>query len=190
MRYNRRLMFYPVMMKVKGERCLVVGGGAVALQKARALKRAGALVTAVSPEFSPAFRRLKVRRVARPYRPGDLAGCVLAIAGTDDPRVNRRVSQGCRRRGIPVNVVDVPDLCSFIVPSILRRGPVVVAFSTGGQSPPLAKALRRHLESTLPRSLGKTAARLGAARRMILRALPPSRGRTRLLKGLVRTGAP
>ncbi len=190
MRYNRGPMYYPVMMKVKGEPCLVVGGGAVALQKARALKRAGALVTAVSPDFSPAFRRLNVRRIARPFRPGDLNGCVLVIAGTDDPDVNRRVHEGCRKRGIPVNVVDVPELCSFIVPSILRRGPVVVAFSTGGQSPPLAKALRRHLEATLPRSLGKKAARLGAARRLILRALPPSPGRSRLLKGLVRTEAP
>lgn len=183
-------MYYPVMMKVKGEPCLVVGGGAVALQKARALKRAGARVTAVSPAFSPAFRRLQVRRLTRAFRPDDLDGCRLVIAGTDSADVNRRVSQGCRRRGIPVNVVDVPELCSFIVPSILRRGPVVVAFSTGGQSPPLAKALRRHLEATLPRSIGKAATRLGAARRLILRALPPSRGRTRLLKGLVRTGAP
>jgi len=190
MRYNRRPVYYPVMMKVQGERCLVVGGGTVALQKARALKRAGASVTAVSPDFSPAFRRLQVRRLVRPFRPADLKGCVLVIAGTDDPRVNRRVHQGCRRRGIPVNVVDVPELCSFIVPSILRRGPVVVAFSTGGQSPPLAKALRRHLEATLPRSLGRRAARLGKARRLILRALPPSPQRRRMLKGLVRTEAP
>ena len=93
----------------------------------------------------------------------------------------------CHRRSIPVNVVDVPELCSFIVPSILRRGPVVIAISTGGQSPPLAKALRRHLGAILPRTLGKTAARLGVARRRILKALPPSPARTRLLKGLVRS---
>ncbi|MBV8880990.1 MAG: bifunctional precorrin-2 dehydrogenase/sirohydrochlorin ferrochelatase [Planctomycetaceae bacterium] len=174
------------MLKVKGEPCLVVGGGAVALQKARALRRAGADVTAVSPDFSPAFRRLDVRRVRRRFRPADVRGQVLVIAGTDSPAVNQAVSTACRRRSIPVNVVDVPELCSFIVPSIVRRGPVVVAISTGGQSPPLAKALRRHLDATLPRTLGRTAARLGAARRKILRALPPSPARTRLLKGLVR----
>ena len=85
-----------------------------------------------------------------------------------------------------MNVVDVPELCSFIVPAIVRRGPVVIAVSTGGQSPSLAKALRRRIESILPASLGKTALRLGAARRKILRALPPSPARSRLLRSLVR----
>jgi len=179
-------MYYPVMLRVKDEPCLVVGGGAVALQKARALRRAGADVTAVSPEFSPAFLKLPVRRVRRRFRTGDVRGMVLVIAGTDSRAVNEAVYKACRRRSIPVNVVDVPALCSFIVPSILRRGPVIVAVSTGGQSPSLAKALRRQLEAILPRSLGKTAVRLGAARRRILRALPPSPARTRLLKGLVR----
>jgi len=182
-------MYYPVMLKVKGEPCLVVGGGAVALQKARALRRAGADVTAVSPAFSPAFRRLKVRRIRRAFRGDDVRGRALVIAGTDAPDVNRAVYKACRRRGIPVNVVDVPELCSFIVPSILRRGPVVIAISTGGQSPPLAKALRKQLDAFLPRSLGRTARGLGAARRKILRILPPSPRRTRLLKGLVRAGA-
>src|SRR5258707_8314875 len=106
-------MFYPVMLKVKGEPCLVVGGGAVALQKARALKRAGADVTAVSPGFSPAFRRLNVRRVLRGFRSSDVRGRVLVIAGTDSPKVNQAVYKACRRLGIPVNVVDVPELCSF-----------------------------------------------------------------------------
>lgn len=183
-------MFYPVMLRVQGESCLVVGGGAVALQKARALKRAGALVTAVSPNFSPAFKRLGIRRVERRFRPADVHGRVLVVAGTDSADVNQAVYKACRRRGIPVNVVDVPELCSFIVPSIVRRGPVVIAISTGGQSPPLAKALRRQLEAILPRTLGKTALRLGAARRKILRILPPSPARTRLLKSLVRVGGP
>jgi uroporphyrin-III C-methyltransferase/precorrin-2 dehydrogenase/sirohydrochlorin ferrochelatase len=179
-------MYYPLMLKVKGESCLVVGGGAVALQKVRALRKAGADVTVISPSFAPALRRLAVRRVRRPFRPGDVAGRILAIAATDSADVNRAVSAACRKRGIPVNVVDVPELCSFIVPSILRRGPVVIAVSTGGQSPSLAKSLRRQLEAIVPASLGRTALRLGAARRKILRALPPSPARTRLLKGLVR----
>jgi siroheme synthase-like protein len=179
-------VYYPILLKVKREPCLVVGGGAVALQKARALRRAGAEVTAVSPRFSPAFGRLDVRRIRRRFRPADVLGQILVIAATDSPDTNQAVFKACRRRSIPVNVVDVPELCSFIVPSILRRGPVVIAVSTGGQSPPLAKALRLHLDAILPRTLGKTAERLGVARRKILRALPPSPARTRLLKGLVR----
>jgi uroporphyrin-III C-methyltransferase/precorrin-2 dehydrogenase/sirohydrochlorin ferrochelatase len=179
-------MYYPLMLKVKGEPCLVVGGGAVALQKARALRKAGADVTAVSPAFSPAFQRLAVRRLRRRFRAGDVAGRVLVIAATDSPEVNRAVFDAAVARRIPVNVVDVPELCSFIVPAIVRRGPVVVAISTGGQSPSLAKALRRQIESILPPSLGKTALRLGEARRRILRAVPPSPARTRLLRSLVR----
>ena len=179
-------MYYPLMLKVKGEPCLVVGGGPVALQKARALRKAGADVTAVSPDFTAAFRRLSLRRIHRGFRARDVAGRILVIAATDSPQVNRAVSGACRKRGIPVNVVDVPELCTFIVPSILRRGPVVLAISTSGQSPSLAKALRRRLGAILPASLGRTARRLGAARRRILRALPPSPARTRLLKGLVR----
>src|SRR6188508_23706 len=131
-------MYYPLMLKVKDEPCLVVGGGAVALQKARALRRAGAAVVAVSPSFSPPFRRLAVRRLRRRFRAGDVAGHVLVIAATDSPDVNRAVFAAASARGIPVNVVDVPELCSFIVPAIVRRGPVVVAVSTGGQSPSLA----------------------------------------------------
>ena len=179
-------MYYPLMLKVKGEPCLVVGGGSVALQKARALRKAGADVTAVSPAFTPAFERLKVRRIRRPFRTGDVARRILVIAATDSPKVNRAVFSACRKRGIPVNVVDVPELCSFIVPSILRRGPVVIAVSTSGESPSLAKQLRRRLDAILPRSLGRLARRLGTARRRILRALPPSPARTRLLKGLLR----
>jgi uroporphyrin-III C-methyltransferase/precorrin-2 dehydrogenase/sirohydrochlorin ferrochelatase len=186
MRYNRRPMYYPLMLKVKDEPCLVVGGGPIALQKARALRKAGARVTVVSPAFSPSFGRLAVRRIRRKFRVADLRGQVLVIAGTDSPHVNRAVSHACRARSIPVNVVDVPELCSFIVPSILRLGPVVIAVSTSGQSPPLAKALRRHLEAILPASLGRTARRLGAARRKLLRVLPPSADRTRRLKNLVR----
>jgi uroporphyrin-III C-methyltransferase/precorrin-2 dehydrogenase/sirohydrochlorin ferrochelatase len=179
-------MYYPLMLKVKGEPCLVVGGGPVALQKARALRKAGADVTAVSPAFSPAFERLRVRRLRRRFRAADVARRILVIAATDSAEVNRTVFRACRKRGIPVNVVDVPELCSFIVPSILRRGPLLIAISTSGQSPSLAKALRRRLGAILPASLGRVARRLGAARRRILRVLPPSKARTRLLKGLVR----
>jgi siroheme synthase-like protein len=180
------LMYYPVSLKVGGERCLVVGGGDVALRKAKTLARAGALLTVISPELLPGFRALRAAVRRRAFRAGDVEGHVLAIAATDAPEVNRAVFQACRRRGIPVNVVDVPELCSFIVPSVARRGPVTVAVSTEGLSPSLAKALRERLEEVLPASLGGLARRLGARRRKILSGTPPSPGRTRRLKALVR----
>lgn len=179
-------MYFPVSLKVGGERCLVVGGGAVALQKARALAKAGARLTVVSPALRAGFRRLRGEIRRRRFRAGDVAGHVVVIAATNDPSANRAVFEACRRRGIPVNVVDVPELCSFIVPSVARRGPVTVAVSTAGLSPSLAKALRERLEEVLPASLGPLARRLGARRARLLRSLPASADRTRRLKALVR----
>jgi siroheme synthase-like protein len=179
-------MVFPVSLKIDGARCLVVGGGKVALQKARALARGGARLTVVSPELAPAFKRLEARYLRRPFRPSDATGQFLAIAATDDSEVNRAVHRECLRRGVLVNVVDVPALCTFIVPSVVRRGPVTLAISTDGESPALAKALRKDLERLYPRSLGRFARTVGRARRRILRALPPSEARTRILKGLAR----
>jgi uroporphyrin-III C-methyltransferase/precorrin-2 dehydrogenase/sirohydrochlorin ferrochelatase len=176
-------MYFPASLKVGGERCLVVGGGAVALRKARALRRAGARVVAVGPAFSPGFARI-AELVRRPFRASDVRGAALVVSATDDPGVNRAVHAACRRRGIPVNVVDVPELCTFIVPSVVRRGPVTVAVSTGGLSPSLAQALRREIQRLLPASLGPLARRLGRERRRLLRFLPASPARTRLLKRL------
>ncbi len=179
-------MYFPVSLRVGGEPCLVVGGGRVALQKTRSLLASGARVTVVSPEPAAAFRRLRVDLLRRRFRAGDVDGRVLAIAATDVPAVNRAVFDACRRRGIPVNVVDVPELCTFIVPSVARRGPVTVSVSTGGLSPSLAKALRERLEALLPASLGLLARRLGANRRRLLRTMPPSSERARRIAALLR----
>jgi siroheme synthase-like protein len=178
-------VYFPVSLKIEGTPCLVVGGGAVALQKTRALRRAGARVTVVSPRLHPGFKRLGVRHLRRAYRKTDLKGTFLVIAATDDPSTNRSVHLACARRGVLVNVVDVPALCTFIVPAVVRRGPVTLAISTDGASPALAKALRKDLEGLYPRSLGMFARGVGKARRRVLRALPASKARTRVLKGLV-----
>jgi siroheme synthase-like protein len=179
-------VFYPVSLKVGGQSCLVVGGGAVALKKARALVRSGARVTAVSPAFDPGFRSLKIRRVKRPFRAADVRGVFLVISATDESAVNRAVHAACLRRRTLVNVVDKPELCTFIVPSVLRRGDVTVSISTGGKSPGLAQALRKHIERLTPRGIGPLARRIGAERARILRALGPSPERTRRLRRLVR----
>lgn len=177
-------MYFPVSLRIGGAPCLVVGGGTVALRKARALLRAGARLTVVSPRLCSGFKRLNARHLRRRFRAGDVHGAFLAVAATDDPTANREVHRACLRRGVLVNVVDVPELCTFIVPSVVRRGPVTLAVSTDGVSPALAKALRKDLERLYPRSLGRLARQVGRARRRILRALPPSGSRTRLLKSL------
>lgn len=151
--------FLPIFVNVKGRLCLVVGGGEVAHRKASVLLDAGARIRAVAPEFSDAFAQLPgVECVTARFQPSHLDGTALVIAATDDSTVNQDVSREARARNIPVNVVDNPDLCSFIMPSILDRSPLIVAFSSGGASPVLARMLRGKLETMIPHGYGRLAA--------------------------------
>ena len=151
--------FLPIFMNVKDRSCLIVGGGEVAQRKASVLLDTGAMVKVVAPEISGAFADMPdVECVMDRFQPGHLDGAVLAIAATDDRAVNREVSQQARARNIPVNVVDNPDLCTFIMPSILDRSPLMVAFSSGGASPVLARMLRGKLETMIPQGYGRLTA--------------------------------
>jgi len=151
--------FLPIFIDVKGCLCLVVGGGEVAQRKASVLLEAGATIKAVAPEFSGAFANLPgVECIMERFQPDHLNGTVLVIAATDDSAVNQDVSREARARNIPVNVVDNPDLCTFIMPSILDRSPLMVAFSSGGASPVLARMLRGKLETMIPQGYGRLTA--------------------------------
>ena len=151
--------FLPIFLDVRDRPCVVVGGGEVAERKASLLLRAGARVTVVAPEACQGLRRREAADElvleARRYVEGDLDGCCIAFAATDDRAVNARVSADARARNIPVNVADDPSLCSFIMPSILDRSPVVAAVSTGGASPVLARLIRMRLEQLIPSAYGR-----------------------------------
>lgn len=155
--------YLPVFLNLSGKRCLVVGGGEVAARKAELLLRAGAALEVVAPTAGPALRELharhgeRIRHAARAFRPTDLDDCTLAVAATSDEAVNREVSAQARARAVPVNVVDRPELCSFIMPSIIDRSPVLVAVSTGGASPVLARLIRTRLEALIPAAFGRLA---------------------------------
>lgn len=172
---------YPMMVDLRGRRCLVVGGGAVASRKVAALLRAGAAVTVVSPALSPALARLaaggRVSHRARPYRGSDLRGAWLAIGATDDPDVNARLGAEAARRGILVNVADAPRLCAFQVPSVVRRGDLTIAISTGGTSPALARRIRQDLEAIYPPGFGRFLGAMRRLRRRAQRELPDARAR-------------
>jgi len=153
--------FLPIFMNLRGQHCLVVGGGEVAVRKAALLQEAGARVRVVSPEL---LGGLKEQAAAGTidyregnFEPSDLEGVAVVIAATDAAEVNRQVSELARERQIPVNVVDNPELCSFIVPSIIDRSPVQIAVSTGGSSPVLARLLRARLEAVIPSAYGRLA---------------------------------
>ena len=143
-------MQYPVNLVLDGRRCLVVGGGTIALRKVEGLLACGGRVTVVAPRITPELRALAdVMTEERPWRPDDLDGMWLAIAATADPAVNGAVYAEGQRRGVWVNGADDPANCSFTLPSVVRRGDLQVTVSTGGRSPALASWLRRRLEGEI-----------------------------------------
>lgn len=151
--------YLPIFLDLKDKQCLVAGGGEVAYRKAMLLLRAGAQVSVVSPEFcAPLAAQPAIHRIADRFRADHLLGMSLVIAATDETASNEEISREAKARGIPVNVVDNPALCSFILPAILDRHPLMVAFSTGGAAPVLARMMRAKLETLIPHSYGRLAA--------------------------------
>lgn len=171
------MRYLPIFLDVRGQSCLLVGGGAVALRKARTLLSAGARLLVVAPEVDPALRARLAEAGAtlreRPYAPEDLAGMRLVIAATDDVALNVRISSEAQALGLPVNVVDDPAHCSFVMPAVVDRDPVLIAVSTGGASPVLARKLRAKLETAIAPGYGRLAALLGRHRVRVQAELPP-----------------
>ena len=159
--------YLPMFARLEGRPVLLVGGGEVALRKARLLLAAGARITLVSPAIEPEFHEFAGRftHVAARFDPAHLAGQILVVAATDDLEVNALVYQSATERGLFVNLVDDPERSSFIFPSIIDRSPIVVAVSSGGKAPVLVRLLRERLESLLPRHLGGLAELSGRVRR-------------------------
>ena len=145
--------YYPMMVDLAGRRCLVVGGGRVAERKIALLQECGAEVEVVSPattrQIADLAARGAIRLARRPVRPTDLDRAFLVFAATDNADVNQSVAQEVRKAGGLVNVADAPEACTFLVPSVVRRGDLTIAISTGGGSPALAKRLRQRLEATI-----------------------------------------
>ena len=142
--------YYPVYLNLRGRRCVIVGGGTVAEGKISRLLDSGADICVVSPDATPGIRQFvadgAVRWEQRRYERGDLEGAFIAIAATNVREVNRSIFEEAEQRGVMLNAVDDPPNCSFIAPSIVQRGPVTLAISTGGVSPALARKLRESLQ--------------------------------------------
>jgi siroheme synthase-like protein len=160
---------YPLVLDLAGRRCVVVGGGAVAERKVEGLLAAKAAVTIVSPKLSEALearvarREIEVER--RRYRRGDLAGASLAFVATGDTRLAAAIAREGRSQGVWVNAADDPEHCDFFLPSVLRRGPLLVAVTTGGGSPALARAVREEIERWLPDDYAELAETVAEVRR-------------------------
>ena len=147
------MRYYPVFLDIAGKPVVVIGGGEVALRKVEGLLDAGAEVTLVSPALHPGLGPLvaagKVRHIARPYQPGDVEGYTLVIVGTDDRSANEAVAREGKERGVWVNAVDDPPNCDFIMPGVVSRGGLIIAVSTSGGSPAMARKMREEMEAFL-----------------------------------------
>ena len=185
-------MFYPVYLDLQNRPALVVGGGAVAQRKAESLLEAGARVTIVSPEATEALlEHSKAGRIVlhrRRFDLSDLDGVFIVISATDDSTVQAEVAAAAKARNIPVNTVDIPELCTFIVPAVVRRGGVTVAISTGGRSPSLAAALRTQIDRVLTDEVARTADLLGAIRGEVHERFKSVDQRKRVFERIIESG--
>ena len=167
--------YLPIFIDLRGRRCLVVGGGEVAARKTDLLLQAGAAVQAVAPALGPGMQALvddgRIGHRDGKFHEPDLDGAQLVIAASDDRAANARVAELADSRGVPVNVVDDPALCRFIMPAIIDRSPVLAAVSTGGASPVLARLIRGRLEALIPAAFGRLAALAGEFREQVRRRI-------------------
>jgi siroheme synthase-like protein len=182
--------FYIACLRLTGRRCLVVGGGDIGLEKVEGLLACDGDVVLVAPEAGPELRALaeegSIRWEPREYAgPADLEATFIAIAATNDTDVNIRVYEDAERRAMLVNVVDVPPLCNFILPAIVRTGPLAIAISTAGASPALAKRIKRQIAEEYGEPYARLAVILNEARGWAKGTLPTYQDRKAFFEGIV-----
>jgi siroheme synthase-like protein len=181
--------FYVACLRLSGRRCVVVGGGEVGLEKVEGLLACDGRVVLIAPEAVPELERLaaegSIEWIRRSYRTGDLEGTFVVIAATDDTDVNIRVYDDAERRAMLVNVVDVPPLCNFILPAIVRTGPLAIAISTAGASPALAKRIKAQIAETYGEPYARLAVLLNEVRGWAKSTLPTYQDRKAFFEGIV-----
>jgi precorrin-2 dehydrogenase / sirohydrochlorin ferrochelatase len=181
--------FYIACLKLSGRRCVVVGGGEIGLEKVEGLLACGGDVVLIAPEAVPALEELaregSISWERREYRPEDLEGTFMVIASTDDTDVNIGVYDDAERRAMLVNVVDVPPLCNFILPAIVRTGPLAIAISTAGASPALAKRMKAEVSELFGEEYAQLAVLLNDVRGWAKGTLPTYQDRKAFFEGIV-----
>lgn len=185
------MKYLPIFLDLTVSPCLVVGGGTLAARKVEQLRKANAQITVIAPklcqELSALVDKKLIDYVAGHFSEDNLKDRMLVIAATDDAAVNQQVSELAKERNLPVNVVDNPALCSFIMPSVVDRDPVQIAISTGGSSPVLARLLRARLETLIPSSYGKLADLMAKFRHKVKAKYPEMQRRRRYWEGILQS---
>lgn len=179
------MSYYLACLDLRGRDCLVVGGGGVATEKVRGLLECAANVTVVAPEIDDELRGLDVALRERTFTASDVVGRFLIVAATSDRRVNSAVSSAAERRHTLCNVADDPELCNFILPAVVRRGPIAVGVSTGGASPALAQRIRDDVAELIGPEHEELAERLAALRPWAKQSLPTYEARRDYFQQLV-----
>ncbi len=183
------MKYFPIFLRLEGERCVVIGGGDVAERKVAALLAAGARVMVVAPQLTDELgaraRRGEIAHLARFYRPGDLVAARLAFDATDDVDLHAELARDAAAAGVPLNVADRPEWCGFILPALAQRGDLIVAVSTGGGSPALAQRLRDDIAALMGPEYERALALLAGVRRHLRARALPSPERQRIVRALV-----
>ncbi len=183
------MKYYPAYLDLRGRPCVVIGGGAVAERKAIALLEAGAEVTVISPTLTPKLHELsdsgKISHFPKQYEEKDLSGEFLVIAATDSVEVNTLVAKACRKKHTLVNVAAPPEESSFIVPSVVERGDLLIAISTSGASPALAKKIRQEVEQRYGAEYELFLAKLSSIRKRVLEEVPDENKRSQVFQAIV-----
>lgn len=186
------MKYYPAYLDIHNRRCLVVGGGGVGTRKVKTLLDCGARVTIISPQASGQLQKLadneRVRIKKRSYQPGDLAGMFLVIGATDDEKLNRQISRDAEKRGLLCNIADRPEICNFILPSIVHRGDLTISISTAGRSPAMAKKLRQDLEKQYGEEYADFLRLMGAIRQKLLSQAHEPEAHKSLFEQLINNG--
>src|SRR5919201_6461096 len=181
--------FYIACLRLTGRRCVVVGGGEVGLEKVEGLLACDGRVTLIAPDAVPELQELaaegSIEWIRREYETGDLESTFIAVAATNHTDVNIAVYEDAERRAMLVNVVDVPPLCNFILPAIVRTGPLAIAISTAGASPALAKRIKREIAAEFGEPYARLAVLLNDARGGGKGTLPTYQDRKAFFEGIV-----
>ena len=175
------MAYFPMFVQLKKKKCLVIGGGKIALRKIEVLKDFEADITVIAPEMITQIRQID--QICRIFNEAD-----FVIAATDDQKTNHEISQICRRKKIPVNAVDQKEDCSFIFPSYVKEGEVVAAFSGGGQSPLITQYLKEKIKPDLNKELGQLAQILGSLRKLAKSCIATEQERKAFYKELLQIG--
>ena len=177
------MSYFPFFMEIKGQKCLVAGGGMVALRKIEKLLPFGADITVVSPAFCTEIEEMEgIMQICRRFEKNDIEGMLFVIGATDDENVNAEISTLCREKNIPVNIVDDPEKCTFFFPALVKRGEFVAGFSTGGGSPLAAQYIRKKVEDAVPDGFDKVVEVLSAVREQVKAEVPDIKVREKIFK--------